>query len=755
MCAKESSTCATKDGSGRVALYRATAMTHCYVLECNYNTCRNVHSIPELPAEANDIPNLQKEPTVDPIVTPKFDPSICRAIGRACMVSMLDLFDLNPFSRLPQSDEMTYTRCRAILQKEMKKNAMYDRQLRGLIRRGVISKDGSILNQNSTKGSARNRSGSMSSTNENNKKKNSGNTSVEPTPRPPANKRNKRGISFRRRKVSSNRPPLPPPTDNNNNNNNTVEVQVERESQTEPFIANPNHYVQRLERSSSQSNSLNGNDNDTEISMAATSSISSLSPSSNSKTSLSKSSSKAKSAVVELPTVPLSPNSSVALAKLQRKRRPSASNSNGNLPPCSLPRTMSVPSVSTSSSPLSSNTSPVALSPSASIKHLKSNPSHNQDSRFITPIKSKSPRRQLEEEQESLQRFNSMINASTSIDPNSSSQTAFGEHYQQHHKQAQKLLNPQRGSSSLYNNNNSSNNNNNSIPISTSPSTRVSPSRNRYHDQLRQNGVISSSLSPRQEYKQQQLQQQLQQQSRRGSSIHIHKVQRSQEPLSPDTSSASEGEDESALLKHDMRKNHESQWKSRAGVSMSPIKPSSPSSHDTPNHPQQTHTHFHNHHQDRRHSNRPNSPRIASFSQPNHSRYGNNIRSQNRAPSAAMQRDLKTIKNGFAQIRIANENNRIRSHEQHRTARQPAKNIKLKRPPSLLVRKTFRKADFGGRTPPMKAVPSPRNRGTSIPKPTSVSMLRSKSRKMIPVVASVGSSHHFGSFIPQKRSGLS
>jgi hypothetical protein len=38
----------TKEGTGRVALYRATGLVHCYTLECNYNEGTTTNAIPAI-----------------------------------------------------------------------------------------------------------------------------------------------------------------------------------------------------------------------------------------------------------------------------------------------------------------------------------------------------------------------------------------------------------------------------------------------------------------------------------------------------------------------------------------------------------------------------------------------------------------------------------------------------------------------------------------------------------------------------------
>lgn len=35
----------SKEGAGRVAMYRATNMTHCYTLECNYNMGKHMNAL--------------------------------------------------------------------------------------------------------------------------------------------------------------------------------------------------------------------------------------------------------------------------------------------------------------------------------------------------------------------------------------------------------------------------------------------------------------------------------------------------------------------------------------------------------------------------------------------------------------------------------------------------------------------------------------------------------------------------------------
>lgn len=36
----------SREGTGRVAIYRATGITHCYTIECNYHNGRKINHIP-------------------------------------------------------------------------------------------------------------------------------------------------------------------------------------------------------------------------------------------------------------------------------------------------------------------------------------------------------------------------------------------------------------------------------------------------------------------------------------------------------------------------------------------------------------------------------------------------------------------------------------------------------------------------------------------------------------------------------------
>lgn len=87
----------SREGSGRVAVYKTTDLIRSYTLECNYNSGRLVNTIP---ARVRD--GINK--TMNHIfVPPKYTPTVFEAVGAALGPSILDLTGSNPNSRLPNS----------------------------------------------------------------------------------------------------------------------------------------------------------------------------------------------------------------------------------------------------------------------------------------------------------------------------------------------------------------------------------------------------------------------------------------------------------------------------------------------------------------------------------------------------------------------------------------------------------------------------------------------------------------------------
>ncbi|XP_031780428.1 cytosolic carboxypeptidase-like protein 5 isoform X1 [Nasonia vitripennis] len=87
----------SREGSGRVAVYKLTGLVHSYTLECNYNTGRLVNTVPARVKEGLHKIRGQL------FVPPKYNPAIFEEVGAALGPSILDMTGNNPNSRLPNS----------------------------------------------------------------------------------------------------------------------------------------------------------------------------------------------------------------------------------------------------------------------------------------------------------------------------------------------------------------------------------------------------------------------------------------------------------------------------------------------------------------------------------------------------------------------------------------------------------------------------------------------------------------------------
>lgn len=103
----------SREGSGRVAIHKATGLPLCYTLECNYASGRRIN---HLPAKFNKTTN-EIEPEL-PITdahskfypegrAPPYTQEVFEDCGRAFCVGLLDYIDDNPISRIPLSSYKT------------------------------------------------------------------------------------------------------------------------------------------------------------------------------------------------------------------------------------------------------------------------------------------------------------------------------------------------------------------------------------------------------------------------------------------------------------------------------------------------------------------------------------------------------------------------------------------------------------------------------------------------------------------------
>ncbi|KAE8585506.1 hypothetical protein XENTR_v10021333 [Xenopus tropicalis] len=115
MYAKDKRDGQSKEGSGRVAIHKATGIIHSYTLECNYNTGRCVNSIP---AACHDCGRASPPPP--PAFPPKYTTQVFEQIGRAVATAALDMAECNPWPRLIMSEYNNLTNLRAWMLKHLR-----------------------------------------------------------------------------------------------------------------------------------------------------------------------------------------------------------------------------------------------------------------------------------------------------------------------------------------------------------------------------------------------------------------------------------------------------------------------------------------------------------------------------------------------------------------------------------------------------------------------------------------------------------
>ena len=99
----------SRDGSSRVALQRATGLTHCYTLECNHHSGKRINTLaPKLVKSSGYIE--EETPVSDPqsktyanCNSPPFSEEIFVDVGNAVAVALLDHINCNPITRIPLS----------------------------------------------------------------------------------------------------------------------------------------------------------------------------------------------------------------------------------------------------------------------------------------------------------------------------------------------------------------------------------------------------------------------------------------------------------------------------------------------------------------------------------------------------------------------------------------------------------------------------------------------------------------------------
>ncbi|XP_073071545.1 cytosolic carboxypeptidase-like protein 5 isoform X5 [Manis javanica] len=124
----------SKEGSGRVAIYKASGIIHSYTLECNYNTGRSVNSIP---AACHD--NGRASPPPPPAFPSRYTVELFEQVGRAMAIAALDMAECNPWPRIVLSEHSSLTNLRAWMLKHVRSS----RGLSSTVNAGVSKKRGS------------------------------------------------------------------------------------------------------------------------------------------------------------------------------------------------------------------------------------------------------------------------------------------------------------------------------------------------------------------------------------------------------------------------------------------------------------------------------------------------------------------------------------------------------------------------------------------------------------------------------------
>ncbi|KAM3675438.1 cytosolic carboxypeptidase-like protein 5 [Ammospiza maritima maritima] len=105
----------SKEGSGRVAIYKALGIIHSYTLECNYNTGRSVNSIP---GACHD--NGRASPPPQPNFPSRYTVDLFEQVGRALAVAALDMAECNPWPRIVLSEHTCLGNLRAWMLKHVR-----------------------------------------------------------------------------------------------------------------------------------------------------------------------------------------------------------------------------------------------------------------------------------------------------------------------------------------------------------------------------------------------------------------------------------------------------------------------------------------------------------------------------------------------------------------------------------------------------------------------------------------------------------
>lgn len=119
----------SKEGSSRVSMFQQTGFLRCYTLEANYNTMAITNRITPIDLDApypvmcvDQLPAAFPHHRPDSLSSfmPKFIPEMYHDIGRALVVATLEMYSINPRSRLPFTSFQSVTGVQTWIERHMK-----------------------------------------------------------------------------------------------------------------------------------------------------------------------------------------------------------------------------------------------------------------------------------------------------------------------------------------------------------------------------------------------------------------------------------------------------------------------------------------------------------------------------------------------------------------------------------------------------------------------------------------------------------
>ena len=180
-----------REGSGRVSAFKATGLLYSYTLECNFNTGRLVNGIPMASRDCG-----RATPPVQFDHPPKYDPEVYEDSGKALAISILDLTESNPWTRLTCSAHKNLRGVRDWLRKYIKAKAAEEAEK---LKNGTPTKSAASPGRSSQKSSNARRVRTFSSSSAISKKK----TATSSPKAPPSSPESYRPVSKLPRKNSN------------------------------------------------------------------------------------------------------------------------------------------------------------------------------------------------------------------------------------------------------------------------------------------------------------------------------------------------------------------------------------------------------------------------------------------------------------------------------------------------------------------------------------------------------------------------